>query len=464
MRTRSKSLGPVITHFNMLDYKHYDHGIVTASDLQDRSADTLTTYEYYETIIDDPSDDRGVKACDHEVIEINRYPGQFSAYGTSDLSIRNVYTGLGASWVNWMPAVGGHNFVLSPDGAGLDIAIRYPRIRDRLIADAVHDFYSTNQADNLVNGIEAPELVHSLTSLKQTLGNVSHLRQAFRAGLILEKLNRRSRSTKSMINLAKRNKRVRNIALLHGLKAVKQGNSDVSNLYLAYSFGIAPLIRDMKTVHNALRTLRRDMRAALKSSGKEVSIHRSDFGSIRFELGGVDKGSKVQVDNILWTLQASKVLRTCTVRGVRENRYNLKAFAEMDYLISRFVATGPASLGWELTPFSFVVDWFVDLRNITDRLDNLLTGRYKKIRDVCISEKSEYKCFGHLNQLGYEVVEDNGAIMYDKRYSQYHREPITDYNIVASSGRFGKHQALLLGALVHQKVTSLVKLLVKQIN
>jgi hypothetical protein len=127
------------------------------------------------------------------------------------------------------------------------------------------------------------------------------------------------------------------------------------------------------------------------------------------------------------------------------------------YLIDRFGLSGPATTAWELVPLSFVVDWFVDLRNVTDRLDNALTGGSKQIIDVCISEKVYAKTIGTIQSYGPYVINQAGSVMAESEWHLYTRNPVTDFNKVRFAGRFGKKQASLSAALIYSKVANLVR-------
>lgn len=170
------------------------------------------------------------------------------------------------------------------------------------------------------------------------------------------------------------------------------------------------------------------------------------------------EGSQYDDGSARWVLTSdTPPRRTCTVRGYRTQKFNTASFRELDYLMGRFGATGPTALGWELIPFSFVLDWFVDLRNITDRLDNLLTGNQKRILDVCLSEVYQAKASAKLNVTGNYTSSNNGMELCTDIVRHYHRNPVLDYNIVRGSGRFGKKQASLLAALLHQMMANLVR-------
>jgi hypothetical protein len=127
----------------------------------------------------------------------------------------------------------------------------------------------------------------------------------------------------------------------------------------------------------------------------------------------------------------------------------------LDYLMTRLGSAGPVSLGWELIPFSFVLDWFVDLRSICDNLDNLLTGYRKNITGVCISESFEYTAVSELRSSMSSYAPDNPRLLLASTdISYYRRDPVLNYNKVGLSGRFGKRQLGLSAALLNQKIAN----------
>lgn len=145
--------------------------------------------------------------------------------------------------------------------------------------------------------------------------------------------------------------------------------------------------------------------------------------------------------------------RIVTLKGIRKHRYSTSAFAVADDLMRRFGVTGPASFVWERIPFSFVVDWFVDLRGVLNSIDNLVTGSSKYVQDACISEKYSWGMGCKVNNLyttSQCIVPANGQIVCGTSFQYYTRKPIVATSKVVGSGRFGKKQFALMGALLHQ--------------
>jgi hypothetical protein len=147
---------------------------------------------------------------------------------------------------------------------------------------------------------------------------------------------------------------------------------------------------------------------------------------------------------------------TCTVRGVRENKYFGDFFQKLDFLASRFGSVGPASFLWERIPFSFVVDWFVDLSGVLNYLDNALTGNTKKVKEACISTK--WDVIAEIYKLRYNTSltsSVDGAQIAQCRLGFYHRKLVDPHVSVGLNVRFGKSQASITAALVAQMAANL---------
>jgi hypothetical protein len=115
-------------------------------------------------------------------------------------------------------------------------------------------------------------------------------------------------------------------------------------------------------------------------------------------------------------------------------------------------------LAWEKVPFSFVVDWFVDLTGLVDFLDNAIVGKNKKIDRCWKSEKyhvliPSYKHIQGGSQFMFPTLDGQQITLSEVRY--YHREPMDPNLSIGLSGRFGKKQATLSMALFYQMIANL---------
>jgi hypothetical protein len=123
----------------------------------------------------------------------------------------------------------------------------------------------------------------------------------------------------------------------------------------------------------------------------------------------------------------------------------------------RRFATSPASLAWELVPFSFVLDWFVDLRGTLQALDKLVGF-------------SPYKVSSFTRSYSYELQSDyyletyspcNGSLLQRLRqcsasYRHYERSAgVSNSALPSWNPRFGKNQAGISAALIAQQLSKL---------
>jgi hypothetical protein len=446
MRTRVRNPSTEDASLSGLTYKEIYEGVVTHGPVAAGSGSLRQTFEL-EEITDDPSPGRGVKYVKHEkFLRTNYLKGKTQEIESCDWGApgpgasHKYCDGPGAWWWAFVNAEPGTLKRDSEGINGLNTISTWDNDVDQLVADTVHAFYSANDVDSLLNVIESPELVSSLSSLKTTLGNES-VAKGLRDNMLSEAEVRN-------------NPRLRRLRKLSNFKRGKI----VSDLYLLWSFAISPLIADMNKVQRSIKSLKDKIEAANKSAGRLVSVHGSCKGNIVFK--GDDEeaiGDVRDATQFSYRIVEKKLRRTCTVRGIRSVKYNSPALAQLAYLIDRFGLSGPATTAWELVPLSFVVDWFVDLRNVTDRLDNALTGGSKQIIDVCISEKVYAKTIGTIQSYGPYVINQAGSVMAESEWHLYTRNPVTDFNKVRFAGRFGKKQASLSAALIYSKVANLVR-------
>lgn len=430
--------------------RSYTNGVLTSTTHPGSVNRSLVTREASEVITDDISPGRGVKSCNHTKSVIQRFATSSNMYQSANGVGRADMQGTGSAWYMWIPDAS--TYSLDLPGA-ITVNAVYPQTEAQQIANAVHDFYAgSNETQGFENIIESPRLISSMETLARTLESGS-IRKAVKDALFVKKKG-------IFTPLSKLSKKAQIAVLKAQGRTLKRVAGVTSGLYLAYSFGVAPLVSDMVKVSNSIDGLRGQLDAARSSSGKIVSVHRDVTGALRYQntSGGSEGVSyKTLGGQLEWKLTlTTPPRRVVTVRGYRSQKYNTKVFSSLDYMMRRFGAAGPATLLKEFIPWSFVAEWFLDLRNITDRLDNLLTGATRRIIDVGISEKYGYYNTAELTSSSSYTMLNSGGLLYQGNVSHYHRNPVTSYNTVGLSGRFGKKQATLLGALIHQKMANLI--------
>lgn len=127
-----------------------------------------------------------------------------------------------------------------------------------------------------------------------------------------------------------------------------------SGAYLQWTYGISPLCGDMAS---AIRELRNRMDHPLYIGGVES---RTVTGTHNGQVGFNGLGS---------------VSADCAIKEVERRRYQWRAYVNKNALLHSMFAHGfgnPLAVGYELVPFSFVVDWWVNIGEVLASLDNLV--------------------------------------------------------------------------------------------
>lgn len=230
-----------------------------------------------------------------------------------------------------------------------------------------------------------------------------------------------------------------------------------SGAYLAWKFGVSPILSDLTSIHKHLGRLKSDFdRHANGEVFRTVVKHEPDAS---FSFGPVYHGP---YNGVIWQEQwyYGTIVDAPTVRYVLiakpKVQYKTELFKALDYVMSRF-ATSPASLAWEKIPFSFVVDWFVDLRGALSLLDK------------CVGFEP-YQILGFTRSLSYRVKTSMSVIHRETcsggqlnnhsaghiEFSHYERLNVSNTsNLVSWKPRFGKNQAAISAALIAQQLSTL---------
>jgi len=195
---------------------------------------------------------------------------------------------------------------------------------------------------------------------------------------------------------------------------IRNVSSDVSNLWLEYSFGWRPLVQD---IYDACTTLSKPL-----PGGRCFGQGKQDF---------------------VYSWQQSAPGLILRARGITKVRQGGDFFVTNPnlYLLQQLGIMNPLSIAWELVPFSFLADWvfdigsflggFTDLAGITvvrpyysrtTRYTNLVYNRYK------LGSKSEDT--GPIVQKGTVFVRKTTLI-----------KPKPNFHIIANVGRSWKRAA-----------------------
>jgi hypothetical protein len=237
-------------------------------------------------------------------------------------------------------------------------------------------------------------------------------------------------------------------------KRIRKVIKTASGGYLAWKFGISPVLSDMMAIHRYVPKLKNDLKR--HAEGEKSRFSKYGILQMSYAKGDVLDG------NIARLSFQGRVLNTPLVRYVvvvkPKIQYQTDLFRGLDGIMSRF-ASSPASLAWEKIPFSFVADWFVDMRGTLRTLDKALGY-------------SPYDVLSFTRSLTYGVAIDcnwkyynpcNGNIIMDvsagtSEYKSYTRSLVDmGANAPTWQPRFGKNQAGISAALIAQQLTKAVR-------
>jgi hypothetical protein len=169
-----------------------------------------------------------------------------------------------------------------------------------------------------------------------------------------------------------------------------------ANLNLWYQFGLRPFIADLTLMHDNLATIERRIEEMLREAGKPRTKHFSRFLDVnRSQLGKEtevwhDGDYKNQLNQKFeWLARpvyhatVTYILDADELRGIMGTVRGYISTLGLDKILSTV---------WEKIPFSFIVDWFFNVGDYLDSLDNELFGALPiLILDFSHSVKWEYQ-------------------------------------------------------------------------
>lgn len=126
---------------------------------------------------------------------------------------------------------------------------------------------------------------------------------------------------------------------------------ELADLWLAYRYGIRPLVQDMSNVISALKKTSLSNKFERRTSRNTVQRHVS-----RFENGfGLDDVTRTD-----WLLRVDEYV---TARAMTLDQIELTISDDLG-----FTSKGLTTLPWELVSYSFVADWFLNIGDLLGAL------------------------------------------------------------------------------------------------
>jgi len=309
--------------------------------------------------------------------------------------------------------------------------VTFPKTDEELYREAEDRFLNESRVMNDLNLIESPSLVPTTQSAIKS----------FKPFLRLQSLKNFGTASRSL--------RLGSAAKLGDL---------VAGGFLSYQFGVAPLVSDMRKMVREIGSIKDQMARINRVLERPVRVSAETTGTLGFgdpSQPGTPVPEKLTQfsRSRLQLLEAPK--RRCVISGRYPHQYGSDTFKSIQYYLNRYGFSGPAGLIWELIPYSFVVDWFIDTSSIINHLNQALSLDRKLVDRVSFSTK--WKCLttcSHLKGDARASNIDNVDIMWHTM-SYYHRKP-GQYHVShtgLASGRFGKKQVALSAALLYAAVS-----------
>jgi hypothetical protein len=168
-----------------------------------------------------------------------------------------------------------------------------------------------------------------------------------------------------------------------GFAGTKKASRTIAKRYLEFQYGVKPLCNDMIGSYNELKN------AAMRPMVLKGSVKRKTSGTHRYKYSS---GSSVYTA----LADAESTLRYFS-------KVSWRAVLNPDGVKSTLTRNGfsnPLALAWELVPYSFVVDWWINIGEVLASLDNLLLVQSLRARNSYRKEFGTYVTVANKNGNG----------------------------------------------------------------
>lgn len=238
-------------------------------------------------------------------------------------------------------------------------------------------------------------------------------------------------------------------------KVARKALKALPGSYLAYKFGLAPILNDMDSIFNLWPKMDADFkRFANGDRFRYSSVVKPD---ISFPVQSID--ARTSNGYVVDRYRRYPLLRKnewrCVVVVEPNVKYLSEFFKKSAYVMSRF-ATSPSKLAWELTPFSFIADWFVDIRASLSALDRAIGFSPYRVVSLTLSKKFD----GEVSCVREHYSPCNGTsidnfVVGSVRSTMYTRSNVSQGFWPTWNPRYGKNQIGVTAALILQKLLKL---------
>lgn len=169
--------------------------------------------------------------------------------------------------------------------------------------------------------------------------------------------------------------------------SAKNALSAVGSAWLEYRYGWENLRRDMKALASSLSRVRAHQKYLAEHSGSWLPFHERKTDSVTNPSFSVtEAGTPTNSVGIL--PQFKEYRRTCAFSAEYLPSSVSRKYSTWDFLQQDMGVNDLADALWDVVPFSFVVDWFIDVGDILNR--NPIYWNSHRLRRVGYSTKCEW--------------------------------------------------------------------------
>jgi len=242
-------------------------------------------------------------------------------------------------------------------------------------------------------------------------------------------------------------------------KLEKSITKTAANNFLAFSFGTAPFVDDVKKIVGMSEAVDKRLKHLISINGRTTDlsfkrniIYDETFEFVRsltdpyaFLLGDGD------YDRVYFRRQSARL--TLIIRGKLSQ--DLKDLADANAKLKALIAAGgfnhPARVIWNAIPYSFVVDWFFSVGKLLDSLAVQPFGGKYDITDVGYSIKREASFVATYQPPTPDIVQGNPTLgtVGVKCYERFNGFPAT--SLLLTDGLLTPKQQVLALAMLEQK-------------
>jgi hypothetical protein len=332
------------------------------------------------------------------------------------------------------------------------LSVQVPQVDEISLLQDLLDRASGQIADHALNLAELHQLPLGLKGLRSLALPSQKSWKKFQRALIKAKGHNGLPLTGDFVKDLKRLNRAPEGIVLKGLA------SKVANAHLAYKFGIAPLLSDIEKTWRFVK----NSNAKLSKYQKNKPIRLSKKFPVTGLFNDTVQGLFTPVNGkYLWESKPSlgQFVGECVyVLTLKPNLQGPRSLlGPLNDLVNRFGPSGPTAFAWELVPYSFVVDWFVDLRSVLRGFDTLFGVNPFKI--IGFTRSVRWHATAYMDATNRET--DYSSIISwpaaEFQWKYYMRSIVKPRIQFRSNIRFGKNQLLLSASLITQFLLRLRK-------